>query len=352
MKLFNFSQLNLIKSADIKEAFAMDNMHEVLILSSENNPFYLKLSMFDTEAGNRCTVQFMNADSDECLIEKPLSYTTLKNLKDQLKTLISNWNDTPPTKKEKATEDHETANPMDKFLSLPIGQPFACDLNNGAHVNEAIKSGDETITFNHYGKMKTILFVPGMTCDPEWPIIPDYKLIQDPYNKCKQYILKRENFQEITVFQLVHGHQVSRAKFTESELLTTYDFIYEYQLNRLLSSNCNSAARLYKIKHSFLSGKSKNWRADAKLSCANPSSLNFSTFVAREQKLKPLIARVEEAMKKTCPGRGVKCWWCIPSINNVLLEGQSAGLIHRISTTQVAWTNEGVTKLTEAKQVA
>ncbi len=231
----------------------------------------------------------------------------------------------------------------DQFLSLPIGQPFACDLENGDHIPEAIKTSSLGFTFKHFGTMKTMIFKPGMVCDPEWPISPDHRLIQDPHNKQKQYILKRENFLEITVFQMVAGQQVSRAKFTEDELLLTYDFIYQYQLNKLLSGNCNSAHRLYKIKQPFLVGGSKDWRIDAKLSCINPDSLNFLTHVAKENALKPLIIRTAEAMEKTVSygPAAVPCWYNKASIDGVLREAERAGYVSRMSTTQIHWTDAG-----------
>lgn len=241
----------------------------------------------------------------------------------------------------------------DDFLSLPIGQPFECEFGDGTSTNEAIKTSSLGFTFNYYGTMKTMIFRDGMTCDPEWPTYPDYKLIQDPRNPQNQYILKRENFQEITVFQMVAGAQVGRTKFTEDELLTTYDFIYQYQLNRLLSWSCNSALRLYKIKHSFLSGASENWQADAKLMCINPDSLGFMAHVAKEQKLIPLIIRTKDAMDKTTSylAKSVSCWWCKPEINNVLREAAKAGYVLFMSVTQVHWTDEGIKAFKQLKLI-
>ena len=49
---------------------------------------------------------------------------------------------------------------------------------------------------------------------------------------------------------------------------------------------------------------------------------------------------VKFAMKETA-GWG-KAWWCNPMINSVLYFASSQGWVHRPSTSQVYWTDEGV----------
>ena len=353
MKNFTISIVNSIKAFDIKEAFAMDNLFETW-LDSNLDSLSLELIIGETRTDAEFTVKLYDLDNANSCVVLSGIYSNLATLKEELKTLLRDLNTKTEaeltaltTPEEQVTKKNSNT---DSFLSLPIGHPFACDLPNGDHISEAIKISDQEITFKHYGKMKTVVFEPSMTCDPEWPIHPDLKLIQDPYNNTKQYILKRENFLEITVFQMVHGHQVGRAKFTEDELLAVYDFIHQYQLNKLLSGNCESASRLYKIKHAFLSGDSKDWRTDAKLHCINPHSLRFMAHVARENALKPLILRTAEAMKKTRSGTGVKCWWSYPCIDRVLREAEYAGFISRMSTTQVEWNKVGIDTLHAAKK--
>jgi len=354
MKLFNVSLINSFSAASVKQD-VKSKKASVHHFTSLCGRFTCTLKITDSQrfAAFTYKVTFKCAETNAIISKDKREAMSVADLKDTFKVIIQDANENNPELPEmKGNVKTEGISHTDKFASLPIGCPFACDLNDGTHINEAIKSGNETISFNHYGTIKTILFVAGMTCDPEWPTSPDYKLIQDPNNIAKQYILKRENFQEITVFQLIHGHQVHRVKLTETELLATYDFIYQYQLNKLLSSGSNSAARLYKIKQAYLDGISKNWRTDAKRACKSANTHGFMEHVQKERELTPLILRTGEAMRKTnsYARGGVKCWWCVPAINSVLVAAQEAGFISRMSTTQVHWTEAGIDALNKAKK--
>lgn len=332
MKLFNVTAVKLFSASSVYSAINHKKpaIYEFVSLCGQYT-CTVKAKPSRSHSEFDADIALVKADQN-CEVINDRSCASVADLKDFLRTCFETWNEQNPVPIKKSN--------IEIFQELPMGEPLQVVFANGRVVT-AIKTSDTCFHYKNFGKFKQAAITPIQTLETGFCTHPDYKLVQDPYNSAKQWILKRENFQEIIMFQLVSGNQTGRAKFTECDIRTNFDFITEHSLNTLLSSNCNSSFRLYKAKHPALSGLDNNWSKSYKSLLISKRNMGFSEHVKKERKLIPLISRTITAMKKTEYCHGHPCWYLNSDIDDVLREAAQAGLVVRLSTTQVHWTDQG-----------
>ena len=58
--------------------------------------------------------------------------------------------------------------------------------------------------------------------------------------------------------------------------------------------------------------------------------------------VKEAMNRVKECECKMCVENFNSCWWLIPQINSVLVDGVKQGWLLRGSITQIQWSKQGI----------
>lgn len=351
---FTIKETQAIKAVEIKEDLAMGNYYTHMIAGNFlTHDFALTVQVAETKTGTiEYNISLINCNTEESKLLLTGEYTGVVSLKKLLSEKIRELNTKTEADLSALVKAEAPATNKEIFASLPIGAHLCITFASGRTV-EAIKRSEQAFIFNNYGTWKNHIITREQTLDTDFPSFPKSELIQDPYIEHKQWILVRQNFRELVLFQLVSGEQVGKCKMTDDQITQTFDFISQDRLSRILhGTHSDSAARLYALKRDYLEGKKGDWRTDAKPSCLNPDSLGFMAHVGKEGQLIPLAVRTARAMRATndyCKHHGVKCWWMIPSVNGVLLLAERAGYVSRMSTTQVHWTDKGCEALKQFK---
>ncbi len=133
------------------------------------------------------------------------------------------------------------------FRDFPIGHNFEVTFKDGRTVR-AVKVNPRTFAYCSRGVMRIALMTKHKIVD-DFSVSRQYAVHTCIYNPSKVYIIKRENFNEVILFQMVLGQQVGKIKFTDDQLLATFEGIDKsavISLNVALQTKISK--RLYKLK--------------------------------------------------------------------------------------------------------
>lgn len=274
-KRFLLSDVNNLSAAHAREAFAFDNLYETHLCCEGEEAFVLFI-----EVGcSHYIVTLKNLETFKKAVVLSGQYEGMGALKAALKEKCRQLNTLTESEIDALIDSASTS---EKFESLEKGAQFQVTFPNGKTVN-AIKTDADKFSFQWFGQFKTERLADDLLIDFEFPTHTPFMFVQDPYNQNKQYIIKRVSFNEVIVFQLIGGEQCGRAKFTDGQLLVTYDFISESALDGLLQSDFSkSSQRLYMFKQEDVKS---NWRLNVRRHMQFAQCIGMTIHSVNERKI-------------------------------------------------------------------
>jgi len=281
MNHFPLKTIKSIQIQAVKEALSGDNVFEVN-LESNLYSLYLKIRVFEVSSPTaddfritKYEIALVDCNADHSTNIMKGDWEGLTMLKTKLAEKVRQLN--LLTEIELLHLCHSDLS-ISLFRGFPVGHNFEVTFKNGRCV-KAVKVGNST--FAWYDSSKSCFVTSLMTRKKkidDFPVSRLYAVHSCIYNRSKIYIIKRENFNEVTVYQLVLGKQVGKAKFTDDQLRATFEGIEQsnyISLNTALITP--SSVRLYNLK-----SNTDNWRNHARNNAA-PKTINFTNHIEREK---------------------------------------------------------------------